>query len=200
MHCGPLFSRITTNWMYEFRMIEDVSSGMINSLLVRPVSFYEYYLSQLLGYKFITTVISLTIPIAVCYYFNLPLIYSRLPLAILLGMYFLILIHTIGYFISGIAFHFTKISAITVAKNLLFWILMGELFPLDMLPLNIKNLFIALPFSSGVFIPVGYVIGRVEIDLVYQGFISITVGTIVLGIISKMFWNYSLKEYTGTGA
>ena len=38
--------RITTNWMYEFMMLEQIETGRVNSILVRPISFYEFYLSQ----------------------------------------------------------------------------------------------------------------------------------------------------------
>lgn len=197
---AAFFSRISTSWMYEFKMIEEVSSGTLNSLIVRPMSFYEYYLSQLMGYKLVTTVVSLIVPIVAAWYFNLPTIFSRLPLSIILCFYYLILVHTISFLISCMAFYFTKISSFTVAKNLLFWILMGELFPLDMLPTSLKNIFLVLPFTAGVFTPVAYLIGRVEIDLMIQGFISVTVSIILLNIIGKIIWNRALSEYTGTGA
>jgi ABC-2 type transport system permease protein len=197
---AAFFARIATSWMYEFKMIEEVGSGTLNSLLVRPLSFYEYYLSQLMGYKFITTLISLLIPIIAAYFFNLPTIYSRIPLAVILCFYYLVLIHTISFLISCAAFYLTKISSFTVAKNLLFWILMGELFPLDMLPLAYKKIILVLPFTAGVFTPVGYIIGRVNIDLVKTGFVSVTISLIVLNIMGYFLWNRALKEYTGTGA
>jgi len=197
---AAFFARIATSWMYEFKMIEEVSSGTLNSLLVRPMSFYEYYLSQLMGYKFITTVISLIVPILAAKLFHLPTIYSRIPLAVVLCFYYLILVHTISFLISCAAFYFTKISSFTVAKNLLFWILMGELFPLDLLPGQYKDLFLKLPFSSGVFTPVGYIIGRVQLDVVIEGFISVTISLIVLNFMGYFIWKKSLAEYTGTGA
>jgi ABC-2 type transport system permease protein len=197
---AAFFARIATSWMYEFRMIEEVSSGTLNSLLVRPMSFYEYYLSQLMGYKLVTTVISLIIPICAAKLFNLPTDYSRLPIAVLLCFYYLVLVHTISFLISCAAFYFTKISSFTVAKNLLFWILMGELFPLDLLPAGLKAVVLKLPFTAGVFTPVGYVIGRVGIDVVIDGFISVTVSLIVLNLLGYAIWNRSLREYTGTGA
>ncbi len=197
---AAFFARIATSWMYEYKMIEEVGSGTLNSLLVRPMSFYEYYLSQLMGYKFITTIVSLIVPVVASYFFELPTIYSRLPLAILLCFYYLILVHTISFLISCAAFYFTKISSFTVAKNLFFWILMGELFPLDLLPLNIKKVFLLLPFTAGVFTPVAYVIGRVDIELMIQGFISVTVFLVVLNTLGYFIWNKALGEYTGTGA
>lgn len=197
---SAFFARIATSWMYESRMIEEVSSGSINSLIVRPMTFYEYYLSQLMGYKFVTTILSLIIPLLAAWYFNLPTIYSRVPLAMLLCFYYLILVHTISFIISTMAFHFTKISSMTAAKNLLMWILMGELFPLDLLPEPYKTIFISAPFASGTFIPVGYIIGRVDIQTVYNGFISVTVGLVVLNVIAAYLWKRGIDSYVGTGA
>lgn len=197
---SAFFSRIATSWMYEFRMVEEVSSGSINSIIVRPMSFYEYYLSQLLGYKFITTIVSLVIPIIASLFFDLPTILIRLPLAALLCFYYLILVHTISFIISTMAFHFTKISSITVAKNLFMWILMGELFPLDLLPEPWKSMIIGLPFASGVFIPVAYITGRVGIETIYTGFISVTVGLIILNTFGAYLWKKGIESYVGTGA
>ena len=197
---SAFFARIATSWMYEFKMIEEVGSGTINSLIVRPMSFYEYYLSQLLGYKFITTLISLAVPMIAAKYFNLPTHYSRIPIAVILCFYYLILVHTISFIVSCAAFHFTKISSFTIAKNLMFWILTGELFPLDLVPEPWKSKLIALPFASGVFIPVGYITGRIDFSAITNGFISVTVALIVLNALGAWLWKRGLASYVGTGA
>lgn len=197
---GPFFSRIATSWMYESRMIEEVASGSINSLIVRPISFYEYYLSQLMGYKVATTFISLMIPLAASYYYDLPLKFDRLPLALLLIFYYLFLVHSMSFIVSCCAFFFNRIHSFTVAKNIAIFLLTGELLPLDMMPELMRKIFVALPFSSGVFIPVGYIIGRVEIDTVAQGFMSVTIGMILFNLLGWFLWKKGLSAYVGTGA
>lgn len=197
---SAFFARIATSWMYEFKMIEEVSSGTINSIIVRPMSFYEYYFSQLMGYKLVTTLFSMIIPVIAASFFHLPTDLSRVPLATFLCFYYLMLVHTISFIISTMAFHFTKISSLTVAKNLFLWILMGELFPLDLLPAPFKNLFINLPFASGVFIPVGYITGRVDKIIVYNGFISVTISLVLLNILGAYLWKKGIQSYVGTGA
>jgi ABC-2 type transport system permease protein len=197
---AAFFARISTSWMYEFRMIEEISSGTVNSLIVRPFGFYEYYLSQLMGYKFITTVFSLFVPVIAAHYFNLPTIYSRIPLATLLCFYYLILVHTISFIVCALAFHLTKISSFTVAKNLLFWILSGELFPLDLVPEPWRSRLIALPFASGVFLPVGYITNRLGNAEMLNGFLSVTLFLIVLNILGAWLWKKGLSSYSGTGA
>jgi ABC-2 type transport system permease protein len=81
---AAFFARISTNWMYEYRMMEEIDSGTVNSVLSRPISFYEYYLGQFMGYKLLTTVISFVIPIAVVLVIPGPTQLSRLPLACVL--------------------------------------------------------------------------------------------------------------------
>ena len=88
----------------------------------------------------------------------------------------------------------------TAAKNLLMWILMGELFPLDLLPEPYKTILISAPFANGTFIPVGYIIGRVEIQTVYNGFISVTIGLVILNLIGAYLWKRGIESYVGTGA
>lgn len=197
---GPFFARIATSWMYESRMIEEVASGSINSLIVRPISFYEYYLSQLMGYKIATTFISLLIPFAASYYYDLPLKFDRLPLALLLVFYYLFLVHSMSFIISCCAFFFNRIHSFTVAKNIAIFLLTGELLPLDMMPELMRKFFLALPFSSGVFIPVGYIIGRVDVEAVAQGFISVTIGMILFNLLGWYLWKKGLSAYVGTGA
>lgn len=197
---AAFFARIAASWMYEFRMIEEIESGTINSLLTRPISFYECYFSQLMGYKAITTFVSFLIPLTAVWFLSWPADLSRLPLAILLVFYYLVLVHSISFVVSCCAFFLNRIYAFTVAKNLAFWILTGELLPLDLMPSPFREWVIALPFSSGVYLPVGYITGRVELPAVLNGFVSVTVGLVVVNLIGWVLWKRGLRTYSGTGA
>ncbi len=197
---AAFMSRVTTSWMYESRMVEEIDSGTINSLLVRPLSFYEYYFSQLMGYKFITTFFSFLIPLILVLNFNLPTQFDRLPLALLLAFYYLILIHSISFLVSTMAFFLTKVSSLTTAKNLFIWVLTGELVPTDLMPPWLQNIMFNLPFPSGAFIPVGYITGRIGIDAVQRGFMNVTVSLVLVNILAAYCWKKGLKSYVGTGA
>ncbi len=197
---AAFFARIGTSWMYEFRMIQEIDTGTVNSLLVRPLSFYEYYFSQLMGYKFITTVISLIVPIVAVLIFSLPTDLKRLPLSIALEFYYLVLVHSISFVVASSAFFLNKVYAFTGAKNLTLWLLTGELFPLDLIPEPYRGWFIALPFSAGVFVPVGYLTGRLEVGQVWQSFMSVTIGIVLVNILGLALWKKGLRIYAGTGA
>ena len=196
---APFLGRITVSWMYESMMVEEIASSTINTILTRPISFYEYYLSQLLGYKVITTVFSLLVPIIASAYFHLPVYFDRLIPALGLVMYYLILVHTMSFMISTLGFFLTRVRSFTLVKNLTLWLLSGELVPIDLMPLALKKVLLLLPFSSGVYIPLAYLTGRAEHALLLQGYTNITIGLLIIAPISYLFWKRGLHEYTGTG-
>lgn len=197
---AAFISRISSNWMYEFKMIEEIETGSINSLLTRPFSFFEYYFSQFLGYKSVTTAISIFIPVVISYSINAPIVYSKIPIALLLVFFYLFFIFTLSFLVATTAFHLTRVSSLTVAKNLALWLLSGELVPLDLFPKAIFDVLILLPFSSAAYVPVGYITGRIPVEMVYQGFTSVALSSVILYAITKLYWHRSLKFYAGTAA
>ena len=197
---SAFMARVTTSWMYEFRMVEEINSGTVNSLLVRPLSFYEYYFSQLMGYKFITTTFSFIVPVILVLAFNLPTHFDRFPLALLLAFYYLILIHSISFLVTTMAFFVTKVNSLTMAKNLMIWVLTGELVPIDLMPGWLRDILLAMPFSSGAFLPVGYITGRIGFDFVMRGFLNVSISLVIVNILGAYFWKKGLQSYVGTGA
>lgn len=197
---AAFIARINTSWMFEFRMVDEVDSGAVNSILARPVSFFEYYLSQFLGYKLITTAISLLIPLGIHFVWGSPILLERLPAVLLLVFYYLFLVHMMSFCICAMAFFFNRVHSFTVAKNLTLWIISGELFPLDLVPEPWKSVLLNLPFSSAVYVPVAYLTGRIGFDSYVHGFYTITGGIIVFGIVGSLLWKAGLRQYSGTGA
>lgn len=197
---GAFITRIATNWMYEHRMIQEVDTGSVNAILARPISFFEYYLSQYLGYKLVIAAFSLFIPVGFCWLWDLPFELKRLPGMLLLMGYYLVFSHLMSFCIACCAFFWNRVYNLTAAKNLFLWLLTGELFPLDLIPEPFRSVVIQLPFSSAVYLPVGYVTGRLGPEALYQGFGSVTFGIIAMGLIGKLMWRQGLLRYSGTGA
>lgn len=197
---APFLGRIAISWMYESMMVEEVVSGSINTILARPISFYEYYLSQTIGYKIITTVFSMTVPLFVSLYFKLPVYYDRLPITFLLVIYYLLLVHTMSFMVSTLGFYLTRIRSFTLLKNLSLMLLGGELVPIDLMPKPLSELLLSLPFSAGVYIPLAFITNRGGWKLISTGFINVTWGLIIAGALSYVLWKRGIREYTGTGA
>ncbi len=197
---APFLGRIAISWMYESMMVEEVVSGSINTILSRPLSFYEYYLSQTLGYKVITTFFSMTVPLAASFYFNLPVQFDRLPMALTLVVYYIFLVHSMSFVVATLGFYLTRVRSFTLLKNLTLLLLGGELVPIDLMPKVLSEILLILPFSAGVYIPLAYITGRGDLDLLAQGFFNVTWALIVFGLVSYLMWTKGVKQYTGTGA
>jgi len=181
-------------------MIEEIETGTVNSVLARPISFFEYYLSQFLGYKILTSILSLLVPVAVILFLHGPTQLERLPLAFLLVIFYLVLVHTISFLICSFGFFFNRIHSFTVAKNFLFWFMTGELFPLDLVPQPFRSWLAHVPFSSAVYVPVGYLTGRLGLMDVVRGFETIAVSIVIAGLLARFFWLKGRQAYSGTGA
>jgi ABC-2 type transport system permease protein len=194
------FARITTNWMYSYTMMEDIDTGRVNTLLTRPMSFYEFFLFQFVSYKLFVTAISFTMPVAACLIFGGSMHLDRLPLVLVLLVYYLVFIHTMSFCIACLAFYLNRSYSFIFVTNMALWVLAGEMIPLDLYPEPLRTWLIHSPVASGVYIPVGYLTGRFGIELVWQSFGSITVGILVLGVVGRQMWRGGLLRYTGTGA
>ena len=191
---------VTSNWTYEFKMLDDIDSGRINAILVRPISFYEFYLSQFAGYKTLVAVSSLALPVLACLYFELPFLPARVPLTLLLLAAFLWLTHTFSFLVASLAFFMNRAYSLTGIKNLAIWVLAGEMIPLDLYPEPLRGWLIWSPFSAGVYIPVGYLTGRIDASQVAQSFWSIFIWGVIAALISTVTWRRGVREYAGTGA
>lgn len=181
-------------------MIDEIDSGRINAILTRPISFYEFYLGQFMGYKTLCAVISLCVPVIACLIVPSPTQFHRLPLAIGLSFYYLILVHTMSFTVASIAFFYNRIHSLPAAKNIALWVLSGELFPLDLVPEPWRAVIIKLPFSSGAYLPVGYLTGRFDSGTIMQGFVSITIAIVFFAIVGSIIFQSGRRHYSGTGA
>jgi ABC-2 type transport system permease protein len=197
---AAFFARIGANWMYEFRMVEEINSGSVNGVLVRPISFYEYYLSQFLGYKIATTLISLFIPVTVALLLHGPTILPRLPIACAVQILYLVLVHTISFSVASLGFFFNRVHGFTIAKNIALAMLTGEMYPLDLVPEPFRKIVMWLPFSNSVYVPVGYLTGRLGIEQVGRGVLSIFISLIIFGFLARTAWMAGIRKYSGTGA
>jgi ABC-2 type transport system permease protein len=192
--------RISVNWMYEFTMLDDIDTGKVNAILMRPISFYEFYLSQFVGYKLTVATASLWIPSVVCLIIGAPFHPERLPLMLALMICYLVFTHTLSFCVACMAFYMNRANALTGMKNLAIWVLAGELVPLDLYPEPLRSWLISLPFAAGVYLPVSYLTGRVGPEAMMNGFVSVAVGLVVVGAIAYSLWKTGVRNYAGTGA
>lgn len=193
-------SRLTANWMYESLMTYEIETGRVNSILTRPISFYEYYLGQYIGYRIATSWIAFLLPICIYFFYPGTVDLSKLPLVFVIFCVYVVFAHTLSFCVASLAFFMTRTQSITFLKNITLMLFTGELFPLDLFPEGIRNIMIHLPFANAVFIPIGYLTGRIDLSMALQGLQTLVVSLFFLLIIAHFIWNQGRKVYSGTGA
>jgi len=134
------------------------------------------------------------------YILDLPIEITRLPMVILLLMVYIFFAHTMSFLMSCFCFFMTRAHSLTVAKNVMLWVLAGEIFPLDLIPEPYAKWVILSPFASGAYIPVGYLTGRLGDQALLTAFGSLGVSLVVIGGLSAFFWRIGVARYVGTGA
>lgn len=190
----------SVNWRFERAMIAEINSGAVNALLLRPSSFYEYHLGQLLGQKLITVLVMTPVIFFIAWMWNLPFHPERLPAALFMGFCYVILLFSLHFAVAAMAFFFDHVYSLNNTKNMIIWFLTGELMPLDLLPSPMREWVIALPFSCGIYLPAAYISGRITTEVFMQGFISLAIGGVVFGLLARFVWQLGLRRYGGTGA
>lgn len=192
--------RTTSNWQYEMEMGDEIESGQINVILLRPISYFEYNFSQFIGYKLSTIVISFGCPLLVSAFFPTTVIWSRFAPMLCLILFYLLFVYTISFSVACLGFSITRVRGITALKNMALWVLTGESFPLDLIPEPYKSWILKLPFAAGVYYPVAYLTGRIGNSQLLQAYESIAVGLLLAGSLASIMWHRGLRQYSGTGA
>lgn len=147
-----------------------------------------------------TLCVSIFVPITVTLIFGLSVDWSRLPIALLLMVYYLFLVQTLSFTVATAAFHLNRASSLTVTKNLALWLVTGDLVPLDLFPEWAYKVLIQLPFSNAVYVPVGFLTGRLGWDTFMHGFFTTTMGLLILLPLARVAWWSGIRKYAGTGA
>lgn len=188
------------NWSFERLMISEINNGAVNSLLLRPSSFFEYHLGQLLGQKLLIVLMMTPVVFLIAWIWELPFHIERFPAALLMGFLYVLLIFSLHFAVASMAFFLDHVHSLNGTKNMIIWFLSGELMPLDLMPSPLREWIIALPFSCGVYLPAAYISGRITTEAFMKGFISLAIGGIVFGAVANYIWKSGLRNYGGTGA
>jgi len=188
------------NWRFERAMIRDINTGAVNATLVRPGSFYGLHFGDLLGFKLLGLLLLIPLALSLATFLELPLFYERVPIAICMGLLYLLFVFTINFTLASFAFFFDHVYSLNTTKNMLLWFFTGDLFPLDLLPEAWSSWIIRLPFSCGTYLPASYISGRISHDQFFQGFLSLAIGMLIMVPLARIAWKQGTRVYTGTGS
>jgi ABC-2 type transport system permease protein len=180
-----------------------INQGNLSNHLVRPFSFFSYYIARDTGDKLLNLLCSV-IEVTALFFILRPPVFLQGSLLVIMVALAASVLGMVLYFLYNMIFGFMGFWTQDVwAPRFLSFVIMeflaGGVFPLDILP---KALFIfskSLPFYYFLYFPLGIYLGKITgWDLVY-GFIGAFLWIGVFIVASRFLWRKGLRVYTAEG-
>ncbi|MCX7922500.1 MAG: ABC-2 family transporter protein [Clostridia bacterium] len=179
-----------------------VTTGLISSDLLKPMSFRLYVFSYNIGSLVFKAVMQLlpAMIVTVALFGMLP------PFSASMFIYFLISV-VLGYlvlynlnfiiWISSFWFYFT-FSLVTI-KDAAVMILSGALIPLWFMPQWLYEFIKLTPFDSIFFVPISIYLGQIPAEEVFTSIIKQVAWVAVLGLVGHILWKAATKKLVVQG-
>ena len=178
-----------------------IRKGHLNKELLSPISYFKYCFGLYIGE------IAYSIPISIATFIICSIFWSvQLPVNFINFIFFLlviILILPISFFIQmivgTIGFYTNSIWGMQILRQSVISIFSGLIAPLTLFPEWFQKIANILPFKEFIYTPINIYLGNVPLN--ERGFIILKLGawTFILYVISKTFFNYSVKKITING-
>lgn len=184
---------------------EDIETGDLSNYLLKPVNYFKYWFTRDISSKALNLVFAFFETILLYVILRPPFFLQTNPFYLIAFIFSLItailLFFSITFLVNMIAFWLPEMGW---AFQFLFIAIIGEflsgsLFPLDIFPKAVQNIFYSLPFPYLVFFPLQIYIGKLSVASVING-LAISIGwLIVLLTLISIVWQKGLKRYAAEG-
>lgn len=183
----------------------DVAEGNLSNYLVKPVSYFKYWLTR----DFSSKVLNLSfaaVEFTALFLILRPDFYFQSDIFTLLAFLFSVIIATFIYFcllfiVSAVPFWAPELGwgAQFLVAVVVIEFLSGSLFPIDILPATLQKIVMALPFPYTIFFPVQVYLGKITGAAEIQGFIISIGWLVILYYFMRFVWSKGLKVYQSLG-
>jgi ABC-2 type transport system permease protein len=187
----------------EWQIAADIRDGFINSILLKPIQYFQYRYCLFVSYRLVYTLVALGPVLAVLIAFRHMMRWPDHPWSLVAFGVSLVLSATlqflIAYSIALLAFWIQEVSTLVFIVYAFEVFFSGQMFPLDILPRALLDLSWWLPFQYEVFFPVQVFQERLSPGQVGAGLLiaSAWVGA-GLGL-ARFIFRRGLQHYTAVG-
>lgn len=197
-----VFANLIASFVLGTRTVDiagDINSGQIINLLLRPMSFFKYYLTRDLADKLMNIFFALFEITLLIVLFKIPLVALKNP--VLFFIFFIngvLISFYINMVISFLGFWTTETWAPRFIFMALIYFLSGSYFPLDLLPSTLYHLLLLTPFPYLFYLPVKTLIGNVDQLIYFQLFLSF-LWVLIASKLSYKLWKLGNKSFSFWG-
>ena len=183
----------------------DVAEGNLSNYLVKPISYFKYWLTRDLSSKVLNLSFA-AVEFTALFLILKPDFYFQADIFSLLAFLISIVVAVLIYFcllflISSVPFWAPELGwgSQFVVNVVILEFLSGSLFPIDILPQTLQKIVMATPFPYMIFFPVEVYLGKITGMAQIQGFLISIVWLFALYIFMKYVWAKGLKVYQAFG-
>ncbi|OKZ62839.1 MAG: hypothetical protein BHW03_02585 [Clostridium sp. 28_17] len=170
-------------WGINEDIAKSIRKGQLNKELLSPISYFKYCF-------------------IICSFFwsvQLPVSFINF----LLFIFVIILILPISFFIQmivgTIGFYTNSIWGMQILRQSIISIFSGLIAPLTLFPEWFQKIANILPFKEFIYTPINIYLGNIPLNEIGLIILKLIVWSLILYLISKVFFNYSVKKITING-
>ena len=196
-----IVGQLKSSWITSSQMIMEIRQGLISKYLIRPISYFWYYLMMFVGinslyyivYSFLILLFIFLFPNMI---FNLSLSFLGFLISLLISIY---LSYCIYFIMVCFAFWFGEVRSIVVAYNLGMIMISGQYIPIRLFPENFLSVISWTPVPYLVDLPVSIATGLSPFEVWKTDILYALAWCVVLTIISLIFYKSGIKKYEAFG-
>ena len=181
-----------------------IRNGEVKKFLIQPVDMQGCLLMQRIAHKLVYYLIA-TLPFALVFFMCRGFFVEGWPDANVMVVFCLSLAFSflLGFFLESciglVGFWFLEVTSLTFIYMLMNFLLSGHMFPLDLLPTEIRWLVDFLPFKYLAYFPAAVFLGKIQGPDIYYGLMTEIAWVLFFIFLSRVLWWKGVKRYSGFG-
>lgn len=188
---------------FEYTMSDNIRTGEINRFLIMPISYFGYLLASFVGNRLFSLLASLAIMSALLFgavmFLDVDASLVRFSL-FALALFLSLALNFMLFFLIGLtAFWTVEASGIFEAARIIFLILSGGIFPLEVFGPFWKDVFSWLPFQYVISFPVEIFNGRLNDASMLNHFGMQLFWIISLAGLCQLLWKAGTRRLVAVG-
>jgi ABC-2 type transport system permease protein len=187
----------------EWRIAAEIREGQISSLLTKPLDHLVYRLTLFAAYRLLYSLLTLPVIAMVLWALRQHLewpthAYTWVLFALAVCGSALIQFF-IAYSLAMLAFWILEVSTLIFILYSFEYFLSGHVFPLDLLPHDVRALLTWTPFPYELFFPVQILLERLDSGAIRQGFLVQLIWVCITAATARFLWNRGVRHYQAAG-
>ncbi len=187
----------------DWQIASDIREGNISQFLLKPVDYLWYRLALFFSGR-IAFIAMAAVPLVIFIFcfrqYVLPPANLTAALVLPLSLVLTALLQFfISYAMAMLAFWLLEISTFIFILFAFEYLASGHLFPLDILPVGLKEVLFCTPFPYQMYFPVSIYLGKAAGVEMWRGLIVQFLWVLAAYVFARWMWRRGIKKYSAFG-